>query len=136
MDPIQSHHFTAFAQACGIASSQEAFLAGWDACKRHHDGMPATVGPKDDIAEAIYQAYPRHIAKGAALKAIRNAIKPDRGAFILARTKAFAEAVERWPWADRQFIPHPATWFNRESYDDDPKEWQRGSGNVGLRISE
>ena len=136
MDPIQSHHFTAFAQAFGIASSQEAFLAGWDACKRHHDGLPERTAPKEDAAEAIYQAYPRHIAKGAALKAIRNAIKPDRADYILERTKAFAAAVEKWPWADRQFIPHPATWFNRESYDDDPKEWQRGSGTVGLRVSE
>jgi predicted amidohydrolase YtcJ len=24
---------------------------------------------------------------------------------------------------DRQFIPHPATWFNGEGYDDEETEW-------------
>ena len=48
--------------------------------------------------------------------------------------KTYADATTRWPVADRQFIPHPATWFNRGSYDDDPKEWSRNAvGTVPVR---
>ena len=46
-------------------------------------------------------------------------------AHLLDRVTAYAAAVATWPEADRQFIPHPATWFNRGSYDDDPATWQR-----------
>lgn len=143
MDTIQRHHFETFAKANGIASSSEAFLAGWDACRRHYDGTveQATAKPalvSEDAASAIYAAYPRHVGRADALKAIRNAIRPgtSRADYILERTKAFAAAVSHWPASERQFIPHPATWFNRGSYDDDPKEWHRGSISVGIRVSE
>jgi len=77
-------------------------------------------------AESIYAAYPRKIARDAALRAIRRRI--EQGADptqLLTATEAFHAATDRWPSDDRQFIPHPATWFNRGSYADDPREWQR-----------
>lgn len=87
--------------------------------------------PKID-AEAIYQAYPRKVGKKAALKAITAAIvsqgkttrSQSAAASIYEATKAYAAAVATWPARDREYVPHPATWFNRGSYLDDPKEWQ------------
>lgn len=98
-------------------------------------------------AEAIYQAYPRKIGKKAALKAIAAAItellkenaiasgvgmlpRENAAAWLHGATRRFAAAVATWPARDRAFIPHPATWFNRGSYLDDPTEWQRGHAST------
>ncbi len=74
--------------------------------------------------EEIYAAYPRKVAKPEALKAIEKAI--SRGtdfAGLLARTKLYASLVD----SDPRFIPHPATWFNQERFNDDPATWRNGS---------
>lgn len=83
-------------------------------------------------AAEIYAAYPRKVAKPAALKAIEKALKAARkedsisgAANLLKAVQAYAEAVSQWPKDARQFVPHPATWFNRGSYTDDPSEWER-----------
>lgn len=89
-------------------------------------------------AEMVYAAYPRKVGRGAAIKAIQKAAKligPKATsttrfcpyAVLLERTQAFAKATASWPEADRHFICHPATWFNQERYNDDPKEWERGT---------
>jgi hypothetical protein len=81
-----------------------------------------------EIAAAeIYQSYPRKQGKAAALKAIANATKAVPLDRLLERTKAYAAAVALWPESEKQYIPHPATWFNRGSYDDDPVTWVRNS---------
>ena len=101
---------------------------------------PPKAAPQGSAAqiEEIYQAYPRHIGKAAALKAIRAAVKrmeerdssEDAIAFLLERTKLFAAS----PAGKRgQYTAHPATWFNRESYLDDEQEWgatENRSGNL------
>ncbi len=83
----------------------------------------------DATYEAIYDAYPRKQARQEALKAIAKAIESKSADYLLARTRAYAAAAARWNDNDRQFIPHPATWFNRGSYDDDPKTWERNYAN-------
>jgi hypothetical protein len=84
--------------------------------------------PDPNILE-IYQAYPRRVGKTAALKAIAKAAKncPD----LLAKTTAYAAAVSQWSQNERQYIPHPSTWFNRGSFDDDPETWQRQADTKG-----
>lgn len=101
--------------------------------------MDDLLGPTTITAAHIYAAYPRKVGKTAALKAIQRAIRhigvtrgPDG---LLERTKAYAAATAQWPAADKQFIPHPATWFNRGSYDDDPKEWLRGAAAAPSQFS-
>jgi len=89
------------------------------------DGDGDVSSLKDERDEEIYQAYPRKIGKQVALKAIRKACEKGEPVKILEATKAYAEATAGW---DRQFIPHPATWFNRGSYDDDRAEWVRSNG--------
>lgn len=84
-----------------------------------------TKNEADAVAE-IYAAYPRKVGKMAAKKAIEKALKHKTRAELLEATKAFAAAVAQWPDECRKFVAHPATWFNRGSYDDDRAEWQRG----------
>jgi hypothetical protein len=131
----------------------EAFEAGWAAAQHCPPSEAAMLGITDITPMHIYQAYPRHIGREAAIKAIEKAIKRHVGQpihvglddydilkakygpgaaitasrFIMAKTEAYAAATATWPKEDKQYIPHPATWFNRGSYDDDPKEWQRSA---------
>ena len=81
---------------------------------------------KGELIAEIYLAYPRRVARANAEKAISKALGAKTHAELLTATQAYAEAVKTWPEADRRFVPHPATWFNRGSYDDDPATWKRG----------
>ena len=97
----------------------------------HTSSEPAAPPPlKAESGDAllIYKAYPRLVGRKAALKAIAAALKVKPKAELLERVEAFALATKSWPAGDHQFSPHPATWFNRGSYDDDPREWQRQGG--------
>ena len=86
----------------------------------------------------IYEAYPRHIGRIAALKAIGKAVREMARTMgetlaretIMRATVRFAcsEAGQRG-----QFTPHPATWFNQGRYLDDPQEW---NGDASGRLSE
>jgi hypothetical protein len=89
---------------------------------------------------AIYQAYPRKVARLAALKAIAKAVtylaQWDGISPIEARRKLYKATLlyARSPDGqnpDRTKIPHPATWYNRGSYLDDPKEWHHGGFSNG-----
>lgn len=75
----------------------------------------------------IYNAYPRRIAKTAALKAIGKAMMGWPHDMLLERTEAFKTATDKWPEEERKFIQYPSTWFNNEGFDEDPKEWVRKS---------
>jgi len=77
-----------------------------------------------DAIEEIYLAYPKHVGKKAALKAISKALQQIDAKSLLDRTKAFAAAVATWPKARLQFRPDPASWFNAGRYEDDPREWE------------
>lgn len=91
----------------------------------------------------IYDAYPRKIAPQDAIRAIEKClVNPPLGApqdyrnHLLSRTLAYAAATKLWPEEDHQYIPHPTTWFNRGSYDDDPETWTRhGDSGVNGKVS-
>ena len=87
--------------------------------------------PAVPTAEDIYQAYPRKQGKIDAIRAIERAMKREHPSHLLERTQAYAEATQKWPEGDRHFIPHPATFFNRGHYDDDPSLWERKSTTKG-----
>jgi len=74
--------------------------------------------------EQVYEAYPRKIARPKAIKAIIKAIKAHGGSAILLATQSYAAAVSG---KEKQFIPHPSTWFNEERYNDDPETWRHES---------
>lgn len=79
--------------------------------------------------EDIYAAYPRKVARTEALAAIAKALRTVPAERLLDRTKAFAAAVAQWPEGSEQFVPYPATWYKRGSYDDDPSAWERHDPN-------
>jgi Helix-turn-helix domain len=75
------------------------------------------------IALSIYEAYPHHVAKPSALRAITRALRTNSGEFLLHRTKQFA-ALWKVPQSQMQYCPYPATWFNQERFKDDPATWR------------
>lgn len=113
----------------------------------------------DDDAKEIYKIYPRKVAPLDAIRSIKKAFqllcKAKRGEmadgkevlkYLTVRVQAFANSEQgkqgsrSTTQADGTFIPptpHPATWFNRGSYDDDEAEWnptRRPSHKVGPKI--
>lgn len=86
--------------------------------------IPVPAGrPKErDFAEEIYQAYPRRVGKPAAKLKIRKALASVPFEKLLELTIAYAQAVNG---QDPQFIPHPATWFHQQRFNDDPSTWTR-----------
>lgn len=82
--------------------------------------------------ERIRTAYPRRVAKQAAQRAIRAALRRIRDdghtdpiGYLLEATTSFSQATDTWPENERQYIPYPATWFNGGRYDDDRSQWRR-----------
>lgn len=82
--------------------------------------------------EAIYQAYPRHVGKEAALKAIRKVL--ERTGMVpgelLEVVQRYAAAVKR-SGTEPRFVPHPASWMNAGRYADDPREWEAAAASPG-----
>jgi hypothetical protein len=82
---------------------------------------------------AWYAAYPRRVKPKAAAAAYAKAVKEIQGreglggkdpvGFLLNRAKAFASSGAGK--GEIQFVPHPATWLNAGSYDDDEACWVR-----------
>jgi hypothetical protein len=79
--------------------------------------------------EDIYQAYPRKMGKGAAIKAIKKSLNKISPMHLLIKVDTYASVTS---WQDKQYLPFPATWFNQERWLDDPKEWEQPTqGNQG-----
>lgn len=94
-------------------------------CQTVSSASSSTSSSLVPTAEQIYQAYPRKTAKPAAIAAIQKALTKKSAAHLFERTTAYAKTQV----AGDQFTPHPATWFNQERYDDDPREWNRKNGS-------
>jgi hypothetical protein len=76
---------------------------------------------KEEI-ETLYLAYPRHTAPEAARKAIEKALKKKPFAELLPIVQAYAiQTATKITEGklEKDFIPHPSTWFNQGRYDDD-----------------
>ena len=85
-------------------------------------GMRPIQPTTPENAEKIYQAYPRKIGKGAAIKAITKALTKIGPYELLCKVVDYRTATA-WQ-QNRSLIPHPATWINQERWLDDPKEWE------------
>lgn len=101
-------------------------------------------GMGETETEIIYSFYPRKVGKEDALRAITKALKkyPELREQILEHTKAMGEAWKNEP--DKQFCPHPATWFNEGRYLDEIETYkphskfktnQRNAG-IGINATE
>ena len=63
--------------------------------------------------DEFWNLYPKKIAKADALKAWNKAIKRKTADELVGLTKAYAES--KLP--DMTYIPYPASWLNKELYD-------------------
>lgn len=82
-----------------------------------------TAKPKNLVAavaefEEFWKAYPRKVAKGAAVKAWNRAIKDHADPQIIIAAAEFY-ALER-KMQDPTFTKHPATWLNAACWQDEP----------------
>jgi len=66
-----------------------------------------------DTFDEFWKLYPKKVAKADAIKAWNRAIKKKTADELLKLTKAYAEG--KLP--DRDYIPYPASWLNKELYD-------------------
>jgi len=64
----------------------------------------------------FYQAYPKRIGRGQAVKAYDKAVKVGSVLQILNGAKAYADASKD---TDKQYIRHPATWLNGQGWLDE-----------------
>jgi hypothetical protein len=67
-----------------------------------------------DGFEEFWAAYPRKVSRGAAVKAWEKLRPPLEQ--VLASIAAWKDSRE---WADKQFIPHPATWIRAQRWTDE-----------------
>lgn len=72
-------------------------------------------------AESIYNAYPKHVGRRMAIKAIIRALDRTDYHRLLERTKEFSEIVSHIKGTDKEWkwVPHPSTWYNQDRWDDD-----------------
>lgn len=81
---------------------------------------------REEEAEEIYQAYPKHVGKKAAIKAILKALQEVDFGTLLSATQEYASS-ERVSTTEKRFIPNPSTWFNQGCWEDDRSEWNPSS---------
>lgn len=89
-----------------------------------------------EVAEQVYNLYPRHVGKRAAIRAITFALTrvhdgevnqkpmewPEVYKFMVTKTKQYADS----PAGNRETLtPHPSTFFNQSRYLDHEVEWYR-----------
>jgi hypothetical protein len=88
-----------------------------------------------DEFEIWYSAYPRHKARGDAIKAYRKARKLVDAGVLLTGAKA---ASKKYAGADQQFTPYPASWLNGEQWKDEdlqPPKPQEPTSNGGVYVT-
>lgn len=89
--------------------------------QKHTPPKPPKGGESVAFAQ-FWQAYPRRVGKGQALKAWERI--PDAHDLLprmLAVIAAWSQS-EGWTKDGGRFIPHPATWLNGKRWEDDPPE--------------
>jgi hypothetical protein len=74
--------------------------------------------------EAFWNVYPRHVGKREARKAWERAIRRARPEVIIRGAQRYRDDPHRLA----PYTAHPATWLNRDGWDDDP-EPARSNGN-------
>jgi hypothetical protein len=86
-------------------------------------------GADSVTAEDIWNAWPvgYKTGRGAAIPAIKKAMKKAAPAALLAAVKELNSYFVQWPEAEKQYLPNPSTFFNQERWLDDRKRWQKGA---------
>lgn len=78
------------------------------------------------IFQKFYVEYPKHVGRGAAIRALRGALKIATADQIIEGAKKYAAwCMENA--TDFKYIPHPATWLNQQRWLDFPYLVEDGS---------
>ena len=89
-----------------------------------YNNNPPIVPPKGEKSKTdfdlFWEAYPNKKGKGAARKAYDNAIKKGVTSDVLIDAVNRQRCGAQWTKDNGQYIPHPATWLNREQWEDEP----------------
>ena len=107
-----------------------------------HTEPPAK--PSESLIESVWKECRwKPVGKNAAWKAISKAIGnvarskgvpfEDAANYLAERAAAYTRSAEGQ--RDRQYRPHPSTWFNQGRYDDDPAEWNSSSTSTQTSTS-
>lgn len=104
----------------GSVSSPDLFSASGSGARDPRATTPVAPPPKTKAApgfDGFWAAYPRKVGKAAARRAWERQAPPlDR---VLA-TLAWQTKAADWTKDGGLYIPHPTTWLNRGSWDDEP----------------
>lgn len=84
-----------------------------------------------DPFDQFWAAYPRKVAKEAARR-VWGKLKYRPPVIRMTEAIARAKETEQWKKDGGQFIPYPATWLNRGSWDDEPVETTGNSDPNGF----
>jgi len=97
---------------------------------------PTRTGARGAAFDAFWAAYPRKVGKQEARKAWEK-VPVEAFPRIVPAIEAQKKSAQ-WQKDDGQFIPYPATWLNRGSWDDESPDTpaQTGSGNVFVQLLE
>lgn len=74
----------------------------------------------------FYQAYPRHKARSAAVKAYASARRSGTEPAVIMRALEGAKSEWERKGTSPEFIPHPATWLNQKRWQDEPDKSLNG----------
>jgi hypothetical protein len=78
----------------------------------------------------FWDTYPRHVGRPKALAAFNRAVKRAGGPGPILDGVRRLATDPNLP-TEKQFIPHPTTWLNRDGWDDDPLPPRLQTGEPG-----
>jgi hypothetical protein len=90
--------------------------------------------PPESAFEAFWQAYPRRIGKGAALRAWQKITSPRRTLQAIVAALQWQVLTEQWTRDGGRFIPHPATYLNQTRWLDEPEADRRLAATSSLVV--
>jgi len=71
------------------------------------------------LFKSFWNAYPRRVGKGAALKAWGKIKEPKKTLQEIIVALEWQKKTEQWTKDGGQFIPHPATYINQCRWEDE-----------------
>lgn len=94
------------------------------------DSNPSIVSPQQLAAafDAFWACYPRKVGRPTAQKAFDRAVKRAGGPTVVLEGARRLRDDPNLP--EKQFIPHPSTWLNRDGWEDEPLPARAGGPGV------
>lgn len=103
----------------GLSPVTRGLVTG-DDLTRTTELEPKELEPHNYLREhfqKFYSVYPRRVGKESAKRAFEKAVRRVEPEVIVAAAERMAMDPNL---PEKQFIPHPATWLNRDGWEDEP----------------